>query len=274
MSSGYSERYRAEVITAGIQGFNNQCKRADDGEVTLHRPRNFNREDRKRRKIITKTSWYKPNDSVIFIPSTPGSILARQYREVINNELKDVNISVKVVETSGVSMTRQVSRTDTSGCLIPDCPLCECDRPGASHTRSGAEYQATCLVCKNNGTVTSYEGETGHNAAYRLSQHVTDIKKKSKKWALSRHLTDMHPDKSDSPDSFEFKCIKTFKKPLDRQCFEGVMINRSTADIRLNSKSEFHQPSEIRVITTRSSEETSVTSRQTRNLQSRSQGNN
>ena len=143
------------MITAGIQGYKNQCKRADNGEVPLHRPRNFNREERKKKKIITKTSWYKPNDSVIFIPSTPGSILARRYREVISNELKDVNISVKVVETSGVSMTRQVFKTDTSGCLIPDCPLCECDRPGASHTRSGAEYQGNCLICKKNGTITS-----------------------------------------------------------------------------------------------------------------------
>ena len=74
---------------------------------------------------------------------------------------------------------------------------------------------------------------------------------------------------ADKPDFFEFKCIKTFKKPLDRQCFEGVMINRSMADIRLNSRAEFHQPSEVRVVTTRNSQETTVTTRRT----GRSQGN-
>ena len=72
----------------------------------------------------------------------------------------------------------------------------------------------------------------------QLSQHVTDIKKKSRKWALSKHLIDKHPEKANDPGCFELKCIKTFKKPLDRQCYEGVMINRSTADIRLNSKAE------------------------------------
>ena len=122
--------------------------------------------------------------------------------------------------------------------------------------------------------MTKYEGETGYNGAYRLSQHVTDIVKKSKKWALSRHLIDKHPDNANDPESYELKCIKTFKKPLDRQCFEGVMINRSTADIRLNSRAEFHQPSEIRVVTTRNSQETTVTSRRSKRSQENSQENN
>ena len=84
-----------------------------------------------------------------------------------------------------------------------------------------------------------------------MSQHVTDINKKSKKWALSKHLCDKHPDNASDHESYKYKCIKTFKKPLERQCYEGVMINRSMADIKLNSRAEFHQPSEVRVIMTR-----------------------
>ena len=140
--------------------------------------------------------------------------------------------------------------------MIPDCPACECDKPGASHSRSGAEYRATCIKCKEDNKVSTYEGETGSNAAFRLSQHVNDIKRQTQKWALSKHLVEMHPDSPNDPNAFEFQCVKTFKKPLERQCFEGVLINRSKADIRLNSKAEFHQPSEIRMITTRNSQET------------------
>ena len=49
--------------------------------------------------------------------------------------------------------------------------------------------------------------------------------------------------------------IETFSKVLDREVFEGVMINRSPANIKLNSKSEWNQPSEIRVVTTRHTDE-------------------
>ena len=190
------------------------------------------KQERIKKKIMAKSSWYRPSDSVIFIPSTSGSILARQYRDVIDNELREINIKVKFVETSGVSLTRQLFKTDTSGCLIPGCPVCVSNKPGASHTQSGAEYQATCLECKSNNITTRYEGETGFNSAYRLSQHVTDIEKKSRKWALSKHLIDKHPEKANDPGCFEFRYIKTLKKPLDRQCYEGVMIDRSMADIR------------------------------------------
>ena len=97
MSSGYSTKYRAEIVIAGIKGYENQCKRADSGEVPLHRPRDFNRQERIKKKALAKTSWYKPSDTV--------------------------NIKVKVVETSGQSLTRQLFKTNTSDCLIPDCPV-------------------------------------------------------------------------------------------------------------------------------------------------------
>ena len=74
----------------------------------------------------------------------------------------------------------------------------------------------------------------------------------------------MHPDSSTDSNAFEYQSVRTFKKPLERQCFEGIQINRSKADIRLNSKAEFHQPSELRMVITRNSEETqSQTQRRT-----------
>ena len=55
--------------------------------------------------------------------------------------------------------------------------------------------------------------------------------------------------------AFKFKAVKTFKKCLERQVFEGCSINRSNADIKMNSKAEWNQPSEIRVTFTRHTEE-------------------
>ena len=260
MTSGYSERYRADIVTAGLKGFEKQCQNADKGIMPLHRPRTYNERERRKKKAIAKSSWYRPNDSVIFIPSTPGSILAKKYRQVLESEFTNHNIRVKVVEQSGISMIKHLVKTDTSGCLIPECPLCKYGVKGASHTRSSAEYQATCLICKKENIMARYKGETGYNAAYRLSQHMTDIKNKTQKWALSKHLVEQHQNNVNDQSSFELKSIKTFQRPLDRQCYEGVMINRSNADIRLNSRAEFHQPSEIRMVTTRQSDETTTTS--------------
>ena len=45
-------------------------------------------------------------------------------------------------------------------CLVPQCPLCKCNLPGALHTRSSA-YQVTCKLCAENGIMAAYEGETG-----------------------------------------------------------------------------------------------------------------
>ena len=138
---------------------------------------------------------------------------------------------------------------------MPECQLCVCDQPGASHTRAGAEYQGVCLHCAKNNVVTRYDGESGFNAAYRILQHKSDIEKNSQKWAFSKHLATDHPEHIGDVSSFSFRSVRTFKKPLDRQCFEGVMINRSDADIKLNGKAEFHQPSEVRVVMTRQTEE-------------------
>ena len=182
-------------------------------KIPLHRPRQFNRQERRKKKAMAKTSWYKPSDSVIFVPSTPGSALAKVYREVLEKELTSVNIKVKVVETSGQSLTRYLFKTNTSDCLIPDCPACDSNKPGASHSRSGAEYRATCLKCKEEGRLTTYEGETGSNAAYRLGQHVNDIRRITQKWALSRHLVEIHPGSSADSNAFEYQSVRTFKKP-------------------------------------------------------------
>ena len=50
---------------------------------------------------------------------------------------------------------------------------------------------------------------------------------------------------------FNLKVLQTFKKPLERKVAEAVMINNSTADIKMNSKAEFLQPAVPRVIATR-----------------------
>ena len=75
---------------------------------------------------------------------------------------------------------------------------------------------------------------------------ITLVMKKNTENALEKHLDIYHKDIS----TFSFKCEKIFSKPLYRQCHEGESITHKKCDIRMNSKSEFHQPLCFRVVNT------------------------
>ena len=50
---------------------------------------------------------------------------------------------------------------------------------------------------------------------------------------------------------WEIRVVKTFRRPMLRQMNENVRISQTTADIILNSRSEFHQAPIVRVVPVR-----------------------
>ena len=131
------------------------------------------------------------------------------------------------------------------GALWPDCIICETGEGGASHTRHGAVYQGTCLVCGRSQTLGRYDGETGDSAYHRIhgkEGHKKSIIKGNLKNAFAKHISIYHPEKKGDYKTFKFNVKSTHKSWLERQITEGVMIHNSEADIVLNGKSEFHQP--------------------------------
>ena len=85
----------------------------------------------------------------------------------------------------------------------------------------------------------------------RTKCHGFEIEKKDSNNAFAKHLEIHHPDQVRNKTGFQFRVIKTFKSPLMRQIYEAVKIHNSTADIVLNSKSEWLQPATDRVVVTR-----------------------
>ena len=249
--SGYPEQFRLEVISSGINAYEMQCARADAGVVPLHRDRHWDTEGRRKRKLMSKTSWYRPRDAVGFFPATPGQELAKIIQEIVDEEGERLDLSVKINETGGQSLRSQLVRTDLSGCLMSDCELCESGAGGGSHTRRGCVYSGTCKVCEEEGTSAKYFGESGRNGYHRLKEHTRDIKANNLKNAFSKHLQLKHPDKLREPSVFSYKVEGTFRSCLDRQVQEGVRITLDDSDETLNSKSEYHQPGVTRVVTTR-----------------------
>ena len=55
-------------------------------------------------KVLAKTSWYRPYNTVIFCPPTPGSTLANKLRLIVKEEEKRTGVRIKVVERAGVKL--------------------------------------------------------------------------------------------------------------------------------------------------------------------------
>jgi hypothetical protein len=122
---------------------------------------------------------------------------------------------------------------------------------GLRHHRAGALYHGSCKICEHEGLVSEYWGESGDSAYARCLDHKNDIEKKDLKNAFAKHLMLHHPTEEGKPETFQFKLEKTFQKPAPRQVAEAVKIHNSKADLLLNSKAEWEQPSVDRVTVTR-----------------------
>ena len=85
--SGYNQQFREKVIKSAITGFQRQCEAADNGGTPLHRPRSYHREERRKKKLIAKTSWFRPtHDVVAFFPATEGSWLVNGVKKIMREE--------------------------------------------------------------------------------------------------------------------------------------------------------------------------------------------
>ena len=57
-------------------------------------------------------AWFRPADTVLRVPYTPGSDLARGVRGVVEEEARRLQLQVKVVEGGGIPLRRRVVTSD------------------------------------------------------------------------------------------------------------------------------------------------------------------
>jgi hypothetical protein len=194
------------------------------------------------------------------VPATPDSQLAEQAGKVLQEEAGRLGVSIRVVETGGVSAKQQLVRTDLAAgepCRQGDCPACISNSGqggGLQHQRSGALYTGSCQLCPQQGLGTAvYTGESGFSAYTRLCTHRDDIRRKDQGNAFAKHLRDEHPDKEgeEGVGTFDFNVVRTYRKPMERQIAEAVAIHACQATTILNSKAEWEQPATERLVVTR-----------------------
>ena len=122
--------------------------------------------------------------------------------------------SVLISEQSGTKISALLTSPDLSGCLHPICDISE---EGASHSRRGANFSGTCIICGN-----IYRGETGFEAHTRVLQHGEDFRRKYVNNSMAAHISDHHLEHQGDSTASVFSVSKTGPSPLLRQVREAA----------------------------------------------------
>ena len=153
---------------------------------------------------------------------------------------------MNVRERGGVPLRMQLFRQEVSQpeCGAPDCYLdIGQGGRGGHHHKAGSLYLGTCNLCAQSGLKAEYTGESGFSAYTRNLAHLRAVRQnKPSSSALASHTKDYHPEAVGMEETFSVRVLRTYKKPLDRQIAEAVLIHRSGADILLNRKDEWLPP--------------------------------
>ena len=227
MVSGHTENHRKEAIQCGDVGYERMVERDAKGQTPLYRSRIWNKEERRKKKLMKKIAWYRPQDTVIFVPTTPNGELAMNVRKVVQEEGRRINVKVTVVETAGTSLGQKLVRTDLAAnkpCRQQDCLLCITGEGNSStsHHRSGALYKGSCKLCEKNDLRAEYHGETGYSAYTRTQEHAEEMKKQDSNNAFAKHLAAVHPENKGNPECYRFQAENIYYKPLERQVAEAI----------------------------------------------------
>ena len=260
--SGYPEGYRVEVIKSGVTGFERQLEASQKGEKPLFRPRDWQKDERRKHKLARKVSWYRPADCVGFFPPSPRGELVSEINKVLEEEGRRIGVRMKAIETGGLSLAKQLVKPDLrrgEPCGRPGCVL---DRTsggaGGPHNIPSSLYRGGCKLCEAAGESGEYWGESGFSGCHRCGGHDTDVVARKETNAFAKHLALFHPDHQGDITNFDIQVMGVFQKPLTRQKTEAIKIQSSTATHRMNSKAEHRQPAMLRVQLTRDNDDLPV----------------
>ena len=256
--SGYSERFRHEVITDALKGHAKRVKEEEEGRRPMDRPRSYETEQRRRNKENKESRWYKKEErgskvreGALIIPPTPNSILAKELRKVSQEVLRGTNISITIMERGGRRLGQVLGTTvpggsRREGCGRAKCFTCNTGQEGVCR-RTGLGYEICCMLCATNNIVAKYAGETGRNLFERGKEHIQDWDRKAGDKPLWKHIIEKHGGRAEETlfAHFKMKLVQVFKSAQRRKANEGVRIANLDPETRLNSREEFRQGTNI-----------------------------
>ena len=129
-----------------------------EGKRPLNRPRGFQEDERRRKRQEKGERWYrweergtKVREGVFIIPPTPGSALAKTFKNICREELRGTNISIAVTERGGRRLGQELGCTvpgknEKEHCMRETCFTCNTGQLGVCR-KTGLGYQIECMVC-------------------------------------------------------------------------------------------------------------------------------
>ena len=261
-NSGYSVKFRKEVLNSALQAFDRMLADDESGAKPMYRSRSWNYDERKKAKLNKKHNWWNNEKSkiqyksVLFVTPTPGGVLATELRKREADLNKHSEERIKIVEKGGLKIKDILSSKNSvqkSKCTQKTCPICQ----SSKHVESNPEesqfpcntnnvgYRWRCLKCLEEDKVKVYEGESGRSARIRGAEHLKDLEKKRQTSALYKHMENAH---NGEEAKFRMEITQKFKDALTRQANEAVRIYSRPSHELLNSKAEFNHPPLARVV--------------------------
>ena len=241
--AGYDIGFRVTAINGGIRAHLKCLSNQQLKGVPLHRPKDW--EGRSRRK--RKEDWFQPKgqskkfSSIVFVPATPGSGLVRVLQQQEEQNTQGRTNRVKFIEKTGVSVRNMLAKNypwSVEKCGHEECFQCNtCGDPKFSCRKPGIGYEITCLLCSSNGISAVYQGESSKNAFARGKKHLQELRSACKTNCMVIHNT-IHHD-SPTQQNFQMRVLRTFRSPMERQIEESIRIKDSTAEVLMNSGSEW-----------------------------------
>ena len=201
-------------------GYEKQLAASKRGEKPLYRPRDWKKEERRRRKMVRKVGWYRPSDCVGFFPATPRGELNTAISKILEEEGKRISMKLRSVEMGGVSLAKQLVRKDLKSgepCGRPGCVLdLLSGGAGGPHNRASVLYQGTCNLCGELEETGEYWGETSRTGYHRTLKHQEEVKKRLEGNAFAKHLALFHLEHKGDITKLTIKVVSSFQKPLPR----------------------------------------------------------
>ena len=124
---------------------------------------------------MKKINWYKKGGmkSVVFVPFTPQSQLKKLYKA----EIEKAGLPIAIVERAGISLKRQLQKSDpfkSKNCDRRDCFPSTSGGKGSCKS-VGVNYNIVCEEFENGDGEQIYHGQTSRTGYIRGGEHVDDF---------------------------------------------------------------------------------------------------
>ena len=234
--SGYNKESRYDIVNSALKAYENLLQKEKDGERPLHRPKDWNTEQRDKEKKHKMKNWYKLGgaESVIFVPQTHNSELKKRY----DRRIKETKLKIKVIEKPGRSLKSILQKSDPfkeKNCNKNDCFVCKTAGKGDC-SKCNINYDILCQKhCKKKDI---YRGETSYNGYKRGKEHQELLKNRSKDSILWKHCLEQHDGEM---QHFRMNITGNYgNDAMLRQITEGVKIENTDVERLMNERREWN----------------------------------